>query len=210
MMLLLRRANRMGASSIPQALRAKLRRYSWTIRYGARPIERDMFCRVRGVFEFKAERIDREDGRLTPGDKLRAGAGFTARRVHQPRIHARRAGRPQQSLGPSLDLAGDLDAPMGLIGRDLEGYFRALDAARLPPSSKAFVHPARKTTGATADDRRQGLHLAVISVFINVEPGDPARLARPEIALPPADPHEAQVIELNVTVMALADMPEQH
>src|SRR3954453_4013930 len=99
---------------------------------------------------------------------------------------------------------------MGLIGRDLEGYFRALDAARLPPSGKAFVHPARETAGATTDDRRQCLHLAVIGVLIDIEPGNPGRLARPEIALPTADPHEAQIVELNVAVMALADMPEQH
>src|SRR4051812_13904726 len=100
--------------------------------------------------------------------------------------------------------------PMGLIERDLEGYFRALDAARLPPSGKAFVYPARETPGTTTDDRRQCLYLAVIGVLIDIEPSDPGRLARPEIALPTADPHEAQVVELNVAVMALADMPEQH
>src|SRR4051795_8906323 len=99
---------------------------------------------------------------------------------------------------------------MGLIGRDLESYFCALDAARLPPSGKAFVYPARKTADAAANDRRQCLHLAVIGVLIDIEPGDPGRLACPEIALPTADPHEAQIVELNLAVMALADMPEQH
>src|SRR4051794_26308613 len=99
---------------------------------------------------------------------------------------------------------------MGLIGRDLKGYFRTLDTARLSSSGKAFVHPARKTAGATADDRRQCLHLAVIGVLIDIEPGDPGRLARPQIALPTADPHKAQIIELDVAVMAFADMPEQH
>src|SRR4051812_20128692 len=99
---------------------------------------------------------------------------------------------------------------MGLIGRDLEDYFRALDAACLPPSGKAFVYPARETPGTTTDDRRQCLHLAVIGMLIDIEPSDPGGLALPEIALPTADPHEAQIVELNVAVMALADMPEQH
>src|SRR4051812_8711215 len=99
---------------------------------------------------------------------------------------------------------------MRLIGGDLKGYFRALDAARLPPSGKAFIHPARKTASATADDRRQCFYLAIIGVLIDIEPSNPGRLARPEIALPTADPHEAQIVEFNVAVMALADMPEQH
>src|SRR5580700_9710840 len=90
---------------------------------GTRPVERDVFGRVRRVFELEAVCIDREDRRLTPGDELRAGAGVAVLRVHQARVLARRAGGSEQRLRPSLHLAGDLDAPMGLIGRDLEGDF---------------------------------------------------------------------------------------
>jgi hypothetical protein len=83
---------------------------------------------------------------------------------------------------------------MSLIGRNLEGDLRALDTARLSPSGKALVDPARETAGTAADDCRQRLHLAVIGALIHIEPGDPGRLACPQIALPPADPHQAQTI----------------
>jgi hypothetical protein len=47
-------------------------------------------------------------------------------------------------------------------------------------------------------------------MIINIEAGDPRRLSRPEIALPAADPHKAEIVELDVAIMALADAPEQH
>ena len=99
---------------------------------------------------------------------------------------------------------------MRLIGRDLKIYLCALDAARLPTAGKAFIDPAREAAGAPADDRRQHSHLAVVGVLVDIESGDAARLAGPQIALPAADPHKAQIVELDVAVMALADMPEQH
>src|SRR5436190_15987388 len=180
------------------------------IRCGARPIERDVFGRVGFVFEFEAIRVDRQDRRLPPGDELRAWPGFAARRIDQPRVLARHAGRPEQRLRPSLDLAGDLDAPMRLIGRYLEADLRALDPEALPPAGEAFIDPARETAGAAADDRRQGRHLPVVGVLVDVEAGNATHLARPQIALPAADPYKAQIVEFDVAVMPLADMPEQH
>src|SRR5690348_9000897 len=46
-------------------------------------------------------------------------------------------------------------------------------------------------------------------MVVDKEAGDAARLACPQIALPTADPHKAQIVELDVAVMAFADMPEQ-
>ena len=43
---------------------------------------------------------------------------------------------PADRLGPGLDLADDLDAPMAEIGRNLITDFGALDAAALPPSGE--------------------------------------------------------------------------
>ncbi len=47
-------------------------------------------------------------------------------------------------------------------------------------------------------------------MIIDIEPSDPGRLSRPEITLPTADPNKAEIVELDVAVMALADVPEQH
>ena len=47
-------------------------------------------------------------------------------------------------------------------------------------------------------------------MIIDIEAGDPRRLSRPEITLPTADPNKAEIIELNIAVMAFADVPEQH
>src|SRR5262249_49652256 len=113
-------------------------------------------------------------------------------------------------LGPSLDPAGDLDAPMAEVGGNLIGDFGPLDAAALPPAREAFVDPTRKAAGAAANDCWQRLHLPVVGMLVNIETGDPGRLSRPEIALPAADPHKAEIVELNIAVMAFADVPEQH
>src|SRR5262249_16434048 len=99
---------------------------------------------------------------------------------------------------------------MRLIGRDLEGYLRALDAPRLPPPGKAPIDPLREAARATADDRRQCRHLPIVRVFIDIKAGNPACVARPQIARPPTDPHQAQIVEIDIAVATLADMPEQH
>ena len=47
-------------------------------------------------------------------------------------------------------------------------------------------------------------------MFVDIHAADPSRLSCPEVALPAADPHKAQVVEFDVAVMALADVPKQH
>src|SRR5271156_5478506 len=99
---------------------------------------------------------------------------------------------------------------MAEIGRNLIVDFGPLDAAALPPSGEALVDPAGKAASAAADDCRQCLHLPVVGMIINIEAGDPRRVSRPEVALPAADPHKAEIVEFDVAIMALADAPEQH
>src|SRR5207248_1583318 len=96
------------------------------------------------------------------------------------------------------------------IGSDFVGDLGALDAAALPPPGEAFVDPAGKTAGTAADDRRKLRHLPVAGMFVDIHAADPSRLSCPEVALPAADPHKAQVVEFDVAVMALADVPKQH
>src|SRR4029077_17691310 len=165
---------------------------------------------IQRVLELEAVRIDRQNRRLSPGDELRSGPGFATRRVYQLRIPPGRAGRSADRLGPGLDLADDFDAPMAEIGRNLIPDFGPLDAAALPPSGEALVDPTGEAASASADDCRQCLHLPVVGMIINIEAGDPRRLSRPEVALPTADPHKAEIVELDVAIMALAEVPEQH
>jgi hypothetical protein len=47
-------------------------------------------------------------------------------------------------------------------------------------------------------------------MIVDVHAADPRGLSRPEVALPAADPHKTELVELDVAVMALADMPERH
>src|SRR5436190_20949326 len=179
-------------------------------RSGAFPVERDVLGRVEGVVELEAMRVYREDRRLAPGDELRSGAGLAARCIHQLRKFSGRAGGAADRLGPRLDLADDLDAPMSEIGSDFVGDLGALDAAALPPPGEAFVDPAGKTAGAAADDRRKRRHLPVAGMFVDIHAANPSRLSCPEVALPTADAHKAQIVEFDVAVMALADVPKQH
>src|SRR5215831_4533976 len=99
---------------------------------------------------------------------------------------------------------------MAEVRRDLIPDFCPLDAATVPPSGEALVDPAREAASTAADDCRQCLHLPVIGMIIDVQAGHPRRLSRPEVAFPAADPHKAEIFELDVAMMALADVPEQH
>src|SRR5262252_11084963 len=90
-------------------------------RLGSDPVERDVLGRIQRVLELEAVRVNREDRRLSPGDKLRPGAGFAAWSIHQLRILPGQAGRSDDRLGPGLELADDLDAPMAEIGGNLIG-----------------------------------------------------------------------------------------
>src|SRR5882762_2206636 len=132
---------------------------------------------------------------------LRPGAGFAARSIHPLRILPGRAGPPDDRLGPSLDPAADLDAPMAEIGGNLIRDFGPLHAAALPAALEAFIDPARKAAGTAANDCRQCLHLPVVGMIIDIKAGDPGRLSRPQIALPVADPHNAEIVELDIAVM---------
>ena len=67
------------------------------------PVERDVLGGIQRVLELEAVRVDREDRRPTPGDKLRPWAGFAARSIYQLRILPGWAGRPDDRVGPSLD-----------------------------------------------------------------------------------------------------------
>src|SRR6516225_8034575 len=116
--------------------------------------------------------------------------------VQQLRIPPGRAGRPGDRLGPGLDLADDLDAPMGEIGGNLIRDFGPLDAAALSPAREALIDPARNAASAAANDCRQRLHLPVVDMIIDIETGDPGRLSRPQVALPATDPHKAEIVEL--------------
>ena len=93
---------------------------------------------------------------------------------------------------------------MAEIGGNLIGHVRPLDAATLPPLAKHSVDPPGKAAGAASNDRRQR-----VACIVDIEAGDPGRLSRPQIALPAADPHKAEIVELDIAVIAFADMPER-
>ena len=97
---------------------------------------------------------------------------------------------------------------MAEIGRNLIGDFGPLDTAALSAAREAFVDPARKAASAAANDSRQRLHLLIVGMIIDVEARDAGRPSRPKITFPVADPHKAQIVELDIAVIALPNVPE--
>src|SRR5579884_3354545 len=99
---------------------------------------------------------------------------------------------------------------MSAVGRDFEGDVRALDAGDLPALGEQRRDPGRKAADLTAEDARQDLRLARVGARVDEKPGAAFDLAGPQIAFPPPDADKAQIVERDVAVTALADVPEQH
>jgi len=89
---------------------------------------------------------------------------------------------------------------------DREGDMRALDAADLPALGEHTTPECRKTSGLATENPRKNLRLALV----DEEAGGSLGLSRPQIALPSPDPNKAQIIERDVAVVALPDMPKQN
>src|SRR5437867_4564270 len=115
------------------------------------PVERDVLARIDRPLEPEAERVDRANCRFAPGHDV-AGAGLRTGRVDQLRIFAGQAGRAADRIGPGLDLAGDLGAPAGPVGRDLEGDPGALDAADLPALREHAAPERREPADLAAEN----------------------------------------------------------
>jgi hypothetical protein len=60
-----------------------------------------------------------------------------------------------------------------------------------------------------AENSREHLRLALVGAVVNEDAGAPIGLSRPKIAFPPSHPDEAQIIEIDIAVMAMAYVPEQ-
>src|SRR6267143_3450037 len=175
----------------------------------ARPVEGNVLARVRRPLPFVAEGVDGADRRLPPRHPLCARPGLAAGCIHELWIRARQTRRPCQSLGPRLDLSGDLDSPMSAVGRDLERDLRPLDTAELPPFGEERRDLRRKSAGASLENQGKRLRLSRVCALFDEEAGRPFDLPRPQVALPSADANVTETIEVDVAVVAATDVPEE-
>src|ERR1043166_5360400 len=175
---------------------------------GTGPVERDVLARIGRPLEFEPERIDRTDGRFAPGHDL-SRPGLGARRVDELRILPGQTGRAGQGVGPGFHLAGDLGAPICAVGRDLKSDPRALHAANLPAFGEQPGDKGGKAADLTAEDTGKHLGLTFVGALVDEDAGAALGPSGPQIAFPSSHPHEAQAVEIDVAVMAPADMPEQ-
>src|SRR5262249_7750863 len=149
------------------------------------------------------------DRRFTPGDDL-SGSGLRAWRVVELRKLPRQARRTGQRLRPSLHLAGDLGAPTATVGGDLATDPGPLDPAALPAFGHGPSELRRKSADLAAENPGQHLCLTRVGAIVDKDAGGALDPSRPEVALPPADPDEAQARKIDVAVVAVADVPEQY
>src|SRR6266516_5757989 len=54
------------------------------------------------------------------------------------------------------------------------------------------------------------LGLTLVGAVVDEDAGGPLGLSRPEIAFPSSHADEAQTVEIDIAVMAMPDVPEQH
>jgi hypothetical protein len=96
---------------------------------------------------------------------------------------------------------------VGEVGAELEDDRYILDAAELADVGGEDLRP---TAGLAGEDGLQGLALARIGALVDVEAHAHLGLAGPDVALEGADGQEVEAIELDIAVMAGADMPGEH
>src|SRR5262245_6071771 len=176
---------------------------------GAGPVEGDVLARIRRPLELIAECIHGADRRLAPSYELWAGSCLAARRVHELRILSWQARRSRQRLCPRLHLSRDLRSPVGAVGRNFERDPRALDSAKLPAFGKHRAPQGGKASDAASDNKLQRLGLPLVGTLVDEEPGRTLGLPRPKITFPSAHPDETETVEIDVSILAMLDVPEE-
>src|SRR3989454_738276 len=151
---------------------------SWRSR--ARPVEGNVLARVRRPLPFVVEGVNGADRRLPPRHPLCARPGLAAGCIHELWIRAWQTRRPCQSLGPRLDLSGDLDSPVSAVGRDLERDLRPLYTAKLPPFGEERRDLRRKSAGASLENQGKHFRLSRVCALVDEEAGRTFDLAGPE------------------------------
>ena len=56
----------------------------------------------------------------------------------------------------------------------------------------------------------KNVRLALVGALVDEDAGGSLGLSRPQIALPSPDPDEAQIVEADVAIVAMPDVPKQH
>ena len=138
------------------------------------------------------------------------GAGLGARRVHELGIFSRQTRRASQGLGPGFNFADNLGSPLSTIGRNLEDDPRTLNAANLAAFSKQCCDERRESSDLATENPGKHFSLAFVGTLVDEDASSPFCLPRPEIAFPSSHADEAQIIEIDITVAAITDVPEQN
>src|SRR5438067_2281699 len=174
-------------------------------RSGARPapVEREVLARPPVPFPLPAEAVDAVRRRDAPGRNLARShlrAGWVVCLHPLAGKRRRTAQRFRAPPGP----AGHLDGPVGEVVGDLEGDRRVLDPAHLADRLGEFSRPA---AGLTPEDRLQRPTLRLVGALVDVDAHRRLRLARPEVAHEGAERDHVQIVEPDVAVVPLADVP---
>src|SRR5262245_11669110 len=123
---------------------------------------------------------------------------------------SRNARWPSQGLGPGFYFASNLRSPLTAVGRDLESDPRTLDAPALSDLGEQRSDDSRKSSDIAAEKAGKHLSLAIIRAVVDEDTGGALDLSRPEIAFPSCHADEAHTVDIDVAVMAMLDVPEQH
>ena len=87
---------------------------------------------------------------------------------------------------------------------------RPLDSALMSTFGKKRRHLRRKPADPSLKNQRKRLGLARVGALIDEEASSSLGLPRPEITVPPTNPHETETVEIDVTIVAAFDVPEEN
>src|SRR5215831_18302390 len=116
---------------------------------------------------------------------------------------------PVKALAQAFTLPA-ISVPHWARSDAISKVIRALHAPELPAFGEQRSDDSRESSDLAAENAGKHLRLALVGALVDEDAGAPLGLPCPEVAFPSSHPDEAQTAEIDIAVMALPDVPEQH
>jgi hypothetical protein len=107
-------------------------------------------------------------------------------------------------------LSGNLRSPVAQVGRDLERDARPFTLQAIAGPREKRPPYGGETSDLAPDDALKRFRLVFVGALVNEETGRLLGLPCPEVAFPSPYSDEAETVEVDVSIVAAPDVPEEN